>query len=72
MSSDVYAVCWKCEEEGTEVIGIYTSLEAAQKKLMALALQCDNVEMLKNGKAFLTVEEGEENYYYIEETILYT
>lgn len=53
MLTDVYAVCRKCDKEGAKIIGVYTSLEAARKKIMALAFQCDNVEMLEIGEAFL-------------------
>lgn len=72
MLTDVYAVCRKCDKEGAKIIGVYTSLEAARKKIMALAFQCDNVEILEIGEAFFAEEEGEESYYYIEETILHS
>lgn len=72
MSSDVYAVCWTCIKEDFQVIGVYTSLEAAIGKIMALARNCDNIIMKNNCEAFATTVGGEEHLYYIDKTILYT
>lgn len=68
MTTDVYVVSCIREYEN-DIIGVYTSLEEAKKKLVAIMKNC-KVEHKHSGNMFFC--DTEENYYCIDEAILHS
>ena len=68
MLTDVYVV--SCiEEYENDIIGVYTSLEEAKKKLVAIMKEC-RVKHKHSDNMFFCDIEG--NYYCIDEAILHS
>ena len=72
MLTDVYAVGWKTVSH-SKILGIYTSLEIAKKKLASIAEHSYIAYMDNNKKRFITYDAyGTDEIYYIERCVLHS
>lgn len=68
MKTDVYVVSWIGEYEN-EVLGVYTSLEEAKKKLTSIMKHCE-VKYKHSDNMFFC--DAEKAFYCIDEAILHS